>query len=416
MTGGVDRIIGLLARRRYPEAEAMARGVLTDSPGNAAVHDALGVSLYFQGRLAEAVQAFREALSLDPGRAPAWYNLGTSLSDLGQTRDAVDAYRAALAGDPNHHSAAYNLARALLLLGEWDEGWQLYEARGRKPNPLYASLPYERWTGAPPGRYVLALSTEQGMGDAIQFARYVGFLRRKGYEVVLLTDAKLVELMRWVSDVAQVATGNARIEGVPVKWSPLMSVPAIVGTTPTRNIPPAPYMRAEPARAARWAERLGPDGFKVGIVWQGNPSHARDRTRSLPLAALVALADVAGARLISLQKGFGAEQIATVPFRDRIEALADSADVSAAALLDHAALIAGLDLVITVDTMLAHLAGALGRPVWLLLEHLPDWRWLTARPDTPWYPSMRLFRQRTPGAWAPVMQEVVSALRDVVRR
>jgi ADP-heptose:LPS heptosyltransferase len=200
-----------------------------------------------------------------------------------------------------------------------------------------------------------------------------------------------------------------------VKWSPLMSIPAIVGTTPTRNIPPAPYMRAEPERTARWAERLGPDGFKIGIVWQGNPSHARDRTRSLPLAAFAPLADTAGLRLISLQKGFGAEQIATVPFRDRIEALVDSADVTAGALLDHAALIAGLDLVITVDTMLAHLAGALGRPVWLLLEHLPDWRWLTERPDTPWYPSMRLFRQRIPGAWAPVVQEVVSALRDVVR-
>lgn len=410
----IDDARALLAAGEYAKAEAVLRTALAKRP-DAALHDALGVSLFHQQRLAESVDAFRAALTLNGGRASTWYNLGTSLSDLGETRESIEAYRAALQRDPNHQSAAYNLSRALLLLGEWGEGFKLYEARGRKATPLYAKLDHERWMGEAPGRYVLLLTTEQGIGDVIQFARFVPPLRRAGFQTVLWTDAKLVELLRQIPDIGQVVSGgNIKIDGAPVKWSPLMSIPAIVGTTVDKNVPPAPYLRADSSRATQWAERLGKNGFKVGLVWQGNPAHARDRWRSIPLAELAPLATVPGVRLISLQKQPGDAQLPEVTFRDRIEIVSDAADASADALLEAAAIVANLDLVVTVDTMMAHLAGALGKPVWVAVETVPDWRWLMNRPDTPWYPTMRLFRQRTAGDWALVVQEITAALREAV--
>jgi len=407
----------LVAAGKYVEAEAALRFAIANAPGQAGAFDTLGVCLFYQGRLAESVAAYRAALAIDPKRASIWYNLGISLSDRGRTVEAVEAYRTALSINPTDESAKYNLSRALLLLGEWREGFQLYEARGRKAAPLYTNLDFDRWRGEPPGRYVLLLSTEQGIGDAIQFARYASALKRMGYEVLLLTDAKLVELLKQVADIGRVVAGSGiKIEGAPVKWSPLMSVPAVVGTTPDKNIPAAPYLNPSPARVAQWAERIGPSGFKVGLVWQGNTAHARDHWRSIPLAALEPLTAVPGVRLISLQKQPGHEQIADVAFRERIEVVADATDTGADALLDAAAIVANLDLVITVDTMAAHLAGAIGRPVWLALDTVPDWRWLLGRADTPWYPTMRLFRQGTAGDWPPVVQELTEALRGAVSR
>jgi hypothetical protein len=406
----------LLSAGRFAEAEAVVRGTLAKAPGQAASHDTLGVCLFHQGRLSESVDAYRRALALDNGRGSTWYNLGTALSDLGEMPQAIEAYRNALAREPRNESAAYNLSRVLLLLGDWEEGFRLYEARGRKAVPLYANLDFERWKGEPPGHYVLLLTTEQGIGDAIQFARFAPALRRVGHQVLLWTDRNLVKLLKQIPDVGEVAAGGRiRIVGMPVKWSPLMSVPALIGTTPVKNIPRAPYLRADAARVARSAERLGENGFKVGLVWQGNPAHPRDLWRSIPLAMLAPLADVPGVRLISLQKQPGDAQIAHTALGGRIELVLDAADTSAEALLETAAIVANLDLVITVDTMLAHLAGAMGKTVWLALDTVPDWRWLLGRADTPWYAGMRLFRQRAAGDWAPVVRELAYALSKIAR-
>src|SRR5262245_24561103 len=254
-----EDVSALLAAQKFVEAEAVLRSALANSPSLAGAHDALGVCLFHQGRLAESIAAYRSALALDPGRASTWYNLGTSLSDLGEISQAVEAYRAALAFDPKNESTIYNLSRALLLVGEWEEGFKLYEARGRKSVPLYTKLDFDRWMGEPPGQYVLLLTTEQGLGDAIQFARYASYLRRAGHQVLLWTDAKLVELLKQVADIGPVVAGRGtiKIQGAPVKWSPLMSVPALVGTTPEKNIPPAPYLNPVSARVAQWAERIG---------------------------------------------------------------------------------------------------------------------------------------------------------------
>jgi tetratricopeptide (TPR) repeat protein len=402
----------LIAAGRHGEAEAALRNELSLHPQDPQALDALGVCLHFQGQMAEAVDAYRRALALDGSRAVTWYNLGTTLSDDGNATDAVAAYRACLALDPANESASYNLSRSLLLLGEWDEGWRLYEARGRKRNPLYRPLKFERWTGEPPGRYVLVLTTEQGMGDAIQFARFAPHLRRAGYEVLIWTAPLLVPLLAGLAGGIRVVSGTGlRIEGVAVKWSPLMSVPAALRLTPA-TVPAAPYLAAEPARAARWAERIGRHGRKVGLVWQGNVAHAHDKRRSMHLRALEPLTQIPEVRLISLQKQPGSAQIGEVPFGARVETVAADSAVDAEALLDTAAIMSHLDLVISVDTMAAHLAGALGRPVWLALDDKPDWRWMLERADSPWYPTMRVFRQSARGNWFGV----VAAMADMLRQ
>lgn len=406
----IQRVDAMISAGRHGEAEAALREELAARPRNVQALDALGVCLYFQGRMADSIEAFRRALALNDKRAMTWFNLGTSLSDDGQPVEAVATYRAALALDPGNESAKYNLSRSLLLLGQWEEGWQLYEARGRKKQPLYRTLDYERWTGEPPGRFVLLLTTEQGIGDAIQFARFAPHLKRSGYEVVLWTAPLLAPLLKQVTGIGHVVAGNGvRIDGAPVKWAPLMSVPAALGLKPD-TVPSNPYMAPDPARAAHWAGRIGRDGFRIGVVWQGNAAHHNDARRSMHLSALAPFADIPGVRLVSLQKQPGNAQIREVPFGKRIESFSDPTDMSAEALLDTAAILANLNLVVTVDTMVAHLAGALGRLVWLALDDKPDWRWMLERADSPWYPTMRLFRQQAPGDWSSVIAAMAKTL------
>lgn len=359
----------------------------------------------------ESISAFRRALELDRNRAATWFNLGTSLSDAGYARDAVEAYRTCLSLDPSNESAKYNLSRSLLLLGEWQEGWKLYEARGRKSNPLYAPLEFERWNGEPPGKYVLVLTTEQGIGDAIQFVRFAPLLRRAGYEVLLWAPPLLGPLLKQVNGIGPVFTGSQlRITGSPVKWAPLMSIPAICGLTP-QTVPSAPYIRVAAESVDNWGRKIGGHGFKIGIIWQGNTAHKRDKRRSIRLAELHPLAHIPEVRLISLQKSPGSAQIAETSFGSSIETYLDDTDMRAESLLETAAIMSHLDLVISVDTMPAHLAGALGRPVWLMLDDCPDWRWMLDSPTTPWYPAMRLFRQPTAGDWHSVVAAMVSAIR-----
>jgi hypothetical protein len=407
-----EEVNALIAAGRHGEAEAILVKELAARPNNAAALDALGVCLYFQDRLEESTAACRRATFLDSKRAGTWFNLGTALSDDGHPDEAVDAYRRCLALDPSNESAKYNLSRSLLLLGQWTEGWQLYEARGRKKNPLYRAPDFERWTGEPPGRYVLVLTTEQGIGDAIQFSRFAGELKRQGYEVLLWTPPLLAPLFKGAAGLGHVFVGNGlKVDGAPVKWLPLMSIPAAIGLEPS-TVPATPYLRAEPERVAQWAKTIGKGGYKIGIVWQGNSTHANDTHRSMRLADLKPLAEISGLRLISLQKQPDPVEISEAGLGDRLEILTDAKDVSAEALLDTAAIMANLNMVISVDTMTAHLAGALGRPVWLALDDRPDWRWLLDRTDTPWYPTMRLFRQRRRGDWSTIVATMASALRS----
>ena len=303
-----------------------------------------------------------------------------------------------------------NYALTCLQRGDFERGWNEYEWRFRcREHPLLAQgIP--PWDGSPlDGRRIL-LWAEQGLGDTIQFIRYAPAVARRGGRVVVACPRPLVRILTSCPGVAQVIPeGTEQLDCAC--QAPLMSLPRIFGTA-LKTIPSSiPYLTADPGLLALWSDVLGRfDGFKVGIAWQGNPDHKKDRHRSFPLARFEVLASIPGVKLFALQKGPGTEQIEKLAGRLLLTDLAGRLDD----FMDTAAVLQNLELVITPDTSLAHLAGALGVPVWVAIPFAADWRWLLARDDTPWYPTMRLFRQRRWGDWDDVFGRMVQELSSVV--
>lgn len=419
----------LLSRAgRFAEAVPHLREAVRLAPGEAGAHYHLGWAVRrllkaggTGAAAAEAVVALRRAAELRPGWVEAHCELGKALHDDGRPDEAVGCFERAIELRGDDVDAHWNLSLALLALGEWERGWLAYEWRRHLP----ADAPHAereravrppRWAGQPVRGRTVLLTTEQGLGDTIQFARYAPLLAGwTGARVVLECQPPLRGMLQSLTGVEQglvrvVARGEAR---PPFDChARLMSVPGMLGTTPATVPVGVPYLRVEPGRVAEWKRRLegfGP-GFRVGVAWQGSRAHVNDALRSVPLRAFRPLAECAGVRLFSLQRGAGCEQLDGAGFA--IERFIDlSAADEAAAFLDTAAAIVNLDLVVTCDTSLAHLAGALGRPVWVALPFVADWRWLRGRADSPWYPTMRLFRQDRPGDWAGVFGRMSNGLR-----
>ncbi|HEY1709106.1 MAG TPA: tetratricopeptide repeat protein [Rhizomicrobium sp.] len=371
-----------------------------------------GAALRDLGRSEEALASFAAALAARPQFAEAHNNRGCTLRDLCRFDDAMEDFAQALAIAPDYAEARWNTALTQLLLGDWEHGWENAEARFHKtrnpvPRPVLA---VPEWRGEALAGRKLLVFCEQGYGDAIQFIRFVPLPQARGAQITVLADRRLHALLGGaVTDVSFTdSVGDARFDFQIA----LMSVPRVLGTTPATVPANAPYLAVDPARADVWRARLGNDGFKVGLCWQGNPAGAVDRGRSLPLAELAPLARVPGVRLISLQKIHGLEQFHKRPRGMSIETPGHDFDDGRDAFVDTAAMMLHLDLVITSDTAIAHLAGALGRPVWTALKHVPDWRWLLGRSDTPWYPTMRLFRQPRAGDWAAVVRAMTEALHS----
>ena len=372
-------------------------------------HNNLGLALAAADRETEAIAEYRSALELKPDHALAWNNLGLALQGCNQVRPAIDAFRQALALDHGLAQARWNLALALLLDGQFEEGWREYDARlvlpeleGRRnlhPGP--------RWDGSPPHGKTLLLYPEQGIGDAVQFARYATPLAAMGARCVIRCSDALAPLLETVSGVAQVVRENEPLPPYDAH-SPLLSLPRLLGTTGDAIPATVPYITVPETRRAdaRAALARSPARRKAGLVWAGNPAHANDRNRSVALAELVPLLGVPGVAWFSLQQGGRAAQIAETPGANALVPLPPETT-----LLDTAALVAELDLVVSVDTSIAHLAGALAKPTWLLLPFAPDWRWGLEREDSAWYPTMRLFRQKGPRAWSPVVARVAAELR-----
>jgi hypothetical protein len=253
------------------------------------------------------------------------------------------------------------------------------------------------------------LFTEQGRGDVIQFARFATELSKAGHRIAIATQPAYASMFASVAGIERIIVDTDELGSLaPLRWQMLVSVPGCLGITPDTIPAPVPYIASDPQRRAAWQKKLG-GGFKIGISWQGSPTFVHDRGRSIPLAAFAPLADVPDVRLISLQKRPGAEQIANVAFRGRIEQVLDVSDTGDIAFLDTMALVDALDLVVTSDSMNAHLAGALGKPAFIALRKIPDWRWLLGRDDCPWYPSARLFRQATDGDWQDVFRRIAVA-------
>jgi hypothetical protein len=275
-------------------------------------------------------------------------------------------------------------------------------------------MPPPSWDGSALDGKTILVQAEQGAGDTFQFVRYAGIVKAKGGRVVLQCQPALAPLLASCPAVKQVVARGVPLPGCDLT-APLLSLPWLCRTTLETIPSEVPYLAMDPARVDSWRARLAAyPGVKVGICWQGNPKFKRDRLRSVPLASFAPLAAVAGVCLVVLQRGTGLEQIAQQKGNVNIVDLPGRSEDLAESWLDTAALIQALDLVISVDTAVVHLAGALGAPVWVALPSMPDWRWLLDRDDSPWYPTVRLFRQRKPGDWPEVFQRIAAALQHLV--
>jgi tetratricopeptide (TPR) repeat protein len=380
----------------------------------------LGNVLRALGKLAEAAEQYRLALEHASDNLSAHNNLAILCHKQGKHDEALAIFRKARALAPDNTEILFHESLVLLLQGNFECGWTQYEERWNvdKLMPPHG-IPQPLWDGSTLHGKTILLHCEQGLGDSIQFIRYASLVKAKGGSVRLLCPPSLKRLFSNVAGVDLLITEKMSLPTCDVQ-APLLSLPMILGTTLETIPSPIPYLRPEPALTTVWRERLRThpdatvDEFRVGIVWCGSSSRNADHDRSIPLAALTPLASIPGVRLISLQCHAGVEQLEHIPnwmrvslpdYRDGV-----SIDSDDDAFVDTAAIMESLDLVLTIDTATAHLAGALGVPVWVLLKKVPDWRWMLEREDSPWYPTMRLFRQSEAGNWDDVIGRVATEI------
>jgi len=365
------------------------------------------VALWNMGRFEEALSGFDSALACRQNYVEAHFNRGNVLRDMLRLDDAMASFDRATTIDPAFAPAHRNKGFCALLRGDFEQGLALYEWRKRLSPPIESrQYPQPLWTGAEDvrGKTVFAY-VEQGLGDTIQFWRFLAPLQARGARVIVSVQDGLIALLTNAIPKVELVDSHT----VPPDFDyhiPLMSLPLALGMKPDTIPADTPYLSAEPTRVAKWAATIGGKGFKIGISWQG--ARRGITTRAMPLSCFAGLSRLPGVRLISLQKGFGSEQIAAQPL---VETLGADFDTTPDAFLDTAAAMQTLDLVITLDSALAHLAGAMDRPVWVALKRVPDWRWFLGRSDSPWYPGMRLFRQTVDRDWDGVFAEMETQLR-----
>ena len=394
------------------EAEEYYRRAIALLPDNVQLHLNLGVLLMERKRFAEAEEGYRQSLGLAPDSPAAWTNLGVLLARIKREDEAERCYRTAIGLDEGYSKAHFNLSYVLLRRGCFEEGWRCLERRS--PHGFLDNhFTFPRWRGEALYGKSLIIGFEGGQGDMIQFCRYASVLKAMGAARISVTcHPGLRTLFETLSGADEVLSFQEEAPGSGWDfWTLPLSLPYYCQTR-LHNIPASvPYLKADPAKVAKWSPLLPPSGFRIGLVWKGNPNFENDEDRSLPsLDVLAPLGAVSGVHFVSLQKGQGEEEAQRPPAGLRLlplgSALRDFADT--------AAIITCLDLVISVDTAVAHLAGALGKPCWVLLsDHLTDWRWLTERTDSPWYPKgMRLFRQLPGGSWSRVIAAVLEALKS----
>lgn len=431
----------LLELGRADEALAALDRALALEPGLAAAHNERGVALHTLGQVEAALAAFDAAIALQPAGAEAWNNRGNALhhlrrmpealaaveaslrsrpdypeatvnhglvlQDLARFDEAETEYGRAIALRPDYHEAFRRRAGLRLLRGRFAEGWADFErahelALGAAP----AGIPW--WRGESLAGRSILLSEPSGIGDTLQFIRFAPRLVERGARVAFAGPARFRRLLAGFDPRIEFIDEDAGVDFDYRCW--LWSLPHWLGVGGEVGAECIPYLRAEPERVARWAGLLDGDCINVGVCWQGNPTRRIDRSRSIPLAEFLPLALVPGVRLWSLQKNFGLEQLQRLPEGMPVNDPGPDFDAGADAFLDSAALLQHLDLVVSADTSITHLAGATGRPAWLALNPVPDWRWQLGRGDSPWYPDVRLFRQRLGGDWAGVFAAMAEAL------
>jgi tetratricopeptide (TPR) repeat protein len=413
--------VALYELKDYEEAAQAQRKAIAAAPNFAQAHSNLGNALHALKRFDEAIAAYRRALDIDPNFADGWANLGTTLHHSGSFDDGIVALRRAVALAPHHANAHSGLGILLLMRGDFAEGWDEYEWRLRSSERKGPRFPEKPWEGESlAGRHIY-VQAEQGFGDTLQFARYLPLLAARAGSVTLRVHQQLVTLLR--ESLPGITVLGDRGDPAPYQCDAvLLSLPRLVKTRRETIPAQVPYLRAPADALQRWRERLGTmSGLKVGLVWAGNPEHVNDHRRSVELTLLGPLFAVRGASFVSLQVGPRAADLKklapslTLPRERGREGVGAIEDLSPALsdFVESAAAVSALDLVITVDTSMAHLAGALGKPVWVLLPHVTDWRWMLQRNDNSWYPTMRLFRQEQSEHWPAVIARVARDLSAV---
>jgi len=398
---------------RHEEALASLDRAISLAPNLAAAHTNRGNALIGLDRLDDAVGSFDRAIALRPDLAEAWCNRGDALTDLNRPEAALASFDQAIALRPDFAEAHFGRALTRLLTGRYEDGLRDYEWRTRRsgragPRPL----PRPLWLGDRDiGGKTLFIHPELFLGDMIQFCRYARVAESLGANVVLAVQEPLRPLLASLGPGIMLVPEDA----VPDRYDlhcPLMSLPLAFGTT-LQTIPgDVPYLLADVERVTTWRQRIGEHGFRIGICWQGSALSIK-MGRSFPVALLADIARLPGVRLINLQTGAGSEQLATLPSGMVVEDFTDEASHELRPFAETAAMMANLDLIIAQDTAIAHLAGAIGRPTWVALKQVPDWRWGLEGGTTPWYPTWRLFRQTTRNEWSSVflaMQEALAAM------
>lgn len=432
--------------KNFADAERIYRDALSRDAHSAAGWCYLGIALHDQRKFADAVACYQRAIELQPEFPIALNNLGNSLRYVGdiQLADACFAkaialkpdylnafknrgtlhvwtgsldlglkyYQDALRLNPNEAELHRNLGVIYLLQGRFEEGWREYRWRWKVGDLHRPTQKFPVWQGEPLAGKSILLTAEQGLGDTLNFIRFANLLQQQGARTMVYCQPQLVALLQASPDVGPVFPNSLAVDGHFDFQASLLDVADRLGTN-ADNIPSSPaYLTAPPHLVDYWKSRLGPPSGKkrIGIVWQGNPDHQADVFRSVPLKHFEAIANRGDVELFSFQSGYGVEQLATWQGSVPIHTFGPELDSTSGAFMDTAAIMKSLDHVITSDTAIVHLAGALGVPTKLALGYTPDWRWLLERSDSPWYPSVRLFRQPQIGDWTSVFQAIADAL------
>jgi tetratricopeptide (TPR) repeat protein len=396
---------------RYNQAIECYRHVVTLAPGLAEGHFNLGSVQRLAEAFAPAMASLIEAIRLKPAYADAWNNLALTCKNIGDIERALTCFNRALQIDPELAVARWNRAFVYLLKNDYLSGWADFEWRFRMPqrDSIYPyTIQGARWQGEPIPQATLLVHDEQGLGDTLQMVRFLPLVRQRCNRVILETRIELAKLLRQVPGVDQIIVRSPTAAAAVAfdRYVPLMSLPGLFKATAETIAGHPPYIFADRDKIGQWREKLTGSGPKIGLVWAGRPQHTNDRNRSCHLTDLLPLLTNKEMRFVSLQKGAAAGQRAALPHDVRMIDLGPELDD----FTDTAAVLTHLDLLITVDTAIAHLAGAMGRPVWVMIPFIPDWRWGMHGTTTPWYPSMRLFRQTRPRDWSGVAERMRIAL------
>lgn len=406
----------LMALKHHEASIAVFRRVVASDPDLPQGHYNLGSALRLNGQYQEAVLHLSKAIQLQPDYVDAWNNLALTCKNMGDLDRSLNYFNKALEIDPNYAVSHWNRSFVLFLQGNWEMGWQDFEWRFNVPHwrtiyPHRIDGPY--WDGEPLPGQTLLIHDEQGLGDTFQFVRFLPWARQRCERLIFETRPELAPLLKNSLGIDElILRSAAEPPSVPFdRYLPLMSLARMVNAHPARMLSTQAYIAPGREIVDQWRQRVPLDGFNVGLVWGGRPEHGNDANRSCPLELFSPLFELPGFHFIGLQKGPAAAQTLQIGGSDRFENLGDDLE----SFSDTAGLIQHLDLVLTVDTSVAHLAGAMGRPVWVMIPYIPDWRWGIQGTRTPWYPTMRLFRQQAAGDWRPVIDRIRRELLSLAR-